>query len=79
MPFVKKHRYKRCWIFKSIDGVTHGSEEARERDLTRQAKLESFGVSFLRFYDGDVKENLQGVLTEIESWVRGHVGTGTSP
>jgi hypothetical protein len=27
-------------------------EEARERDLTRQARLESLGVSFLRFYDG---------------------------
>jgi very-short-patch-repair endonuclease len=38
-----------------IDGVTHGTEEAREKDLTRQARLESLGVSFLRFYDGDVK------------------------
>jgi len=58
-----------------IDGVTHGSEEAREKDLTRQAKLESIGVSFLRFYDGDVKDNLQGVLAEIENWVQGHAGT----
>ena len=58
-----------------IDGVTHGPDEAREKDLARQAKLESFGVSFLRFYDGDVKENLQGVLAEIENWVQGHVGT----
>jgi very-short-patch-repair endonuclease len=58
-----------------IDGFTHGTEEARERDLTRQAKLESLGVSFLRFYDGDVKENLQGVLAEIVSWVLRHGGT----
>jgi very-short-patch-repair endonuclease len=58
-----------------IDCVTHGTEEARERDLTRQARLESLGVSFLRFYDGEVKENLQGVLAEIESWVQGHTGT----
>jgi len=58
-----------------IDGITHGSEEARERDLTRQARLESLGVSFLRFYDGDVKENLQVVLAVIENWVHGHAGT----
>jgi very-short-patch-repair endonuclease len=49
-----------------IDGVTHGSEETREKDVARQASLESLGVSFLRFYDGDVKENLQGVLTETD-------------
>ena len=55
-----------------IDGATHGSEETREKDLTRQARLESLGVSFLRFYDGDVKENLQGVLAEIENWVHLH-------
>jgi very-short-patch-repair endonuclease len=55
-----------------IDGFTHGPDEAREKDLAQQAKLESFGVSFLRFYDGDVKENLEGVLIEIENWVRGH-------
>jgi very-short-patch-repair endonuclease len=58
-----------------IDGITHGSEGARDRDLTRQAKLESLGVSFLRFYDGDVKENLEGVLAEIESWVLRLAGT----
>ena len=58
-----------------IDGITHGSEEAREKDLTRQARLENLGVSFLRFYDGDVKENLQGVLAEIANWIRRHAGT----
>lgn len=55
-----------------IDGITHDTEEARAADLTRQAKLENLGLSFLRFYDLDVKENLPGVLARIENWVQGH-------
>ena len=39
-----------------IDGCTHN--EKSEEDQRRQAKLESLGVRFLRFYDFDVKKNI---------------------
>ena len=51
-----------------IDGESH-SERTRE-DHIRQEKLESLGLSFLRFYDSDVKKNLDGVLRAIEHWIR---------
>ncbi|MFC1714233.1 endonuclease domain-containing protein [Candidatus Poribacteria bacterium] len=50
-----------------IDGESH-SGRSRE-DHMRQRKLESLGLSFLRFYDSDVKENLNGVLLAIGEWI----------
>jgi len=50
-----------------IDGESH-SGHSRE-DTIRQRKLESLGLSFLRFYDSDVKRNLDGVLRAIGHWI----------
>ena len=52
-----------------IDGITHNSEEALKKDRARQARIESFGVSFLRFFDRDVRENLQGVVARTSNWI----------
>ena len=52
-----------------IDGITHDSKRAYEQDKRRQARIESFGVSFLRFYDHEVRENLTGVVKRIENWI----------
>jgi len=51
-----------------IDGISH--ENKNEEDDIRQTRLESIGVRFLRFYDSDVKGNMQGVVTAIEEWIR---------
>ena len=53
-----------------IDGCSHN--EKSEEDRIRQAKLESLGIRFLRFYDSDIKKNIQGVLWVIEDWIRKH-------
>ncbi len=50
-----------------IDGVSH--EERFEADKSRQEKLERMGFAFLRFYDLDVKKNIDGVLERIECWI----------
>jgi very-short-patch-repair endonuclease len=50
-----------------IDGESHN--EKLEEDILRQQKLESLGLSFLRFYDQDVKKNLSGVIKAIELWI----------
>ena len=50
-----------------IDGESH-SEKSKE-DQIRQRRLESLGLSFLRFYDSDVKKNLDGVLITIQNWI----------
>ncbi len=50
-----------------VDGITHVDKEAEDRD--RQRRLESLGVSFLRFLDSDVRTNTDGVVGAIEEWI----------
>jgi very-short-patch-repair endonuclease len=52
-----------------IDGSSHDGDEARQRDAVRQERLESLGVRFLRFADGDVRQNMGMVLGAIDHWV----------
>ena len=51
-----------------IDGDSH--DDKVSYDEVRQRRLESLGVRFLRFDDLDIKTNMEGVLSEIENWVR---------
>lgn len=51
-----------------IDGVTHDAKIGK--DATRQHVLEQLGVAFLRFSEGEVRNNLESVLREIEMWIR---------
>ena len=50
------------------DGWTHGF--TRERDEARQKRLESLGVRFLRFWDYEVKNDMDSVRGRIETWIR---------
>jgi len=52
-----------------IDGRYHNYEEILIKDDARQAKLESFGVRFLRFAEADVKDDLSNVLRAIEGMI----------
>jgi very-short-patch-repair endonuclease len=58
-----------------IDGYSHSSQEAYKKDRIRQTKLESLGLTFLRFDDKDVKQNLDQVIHVIESWIDSHTTT----
>ncbi len=55
-----------------IDGSSHELEGAYERDQERQQKLESLGISFLRFDDRMVKQNMKSVLLAIELWIEAY-------
>lgn len=52
-----------------LDGITHNDDAVHQKDLQRQRRIESFGVSFLRFYDHEVMQNVQGVVTNIRKWI----------
>jgi len=52
-----------------IDGESHNHPEVIENDKIRQQRLESLGISFLRFDDLDVKKNMFYVLKTIEDWI----------
>jgi very-short-patch-repair endonuclease len=47
-----------------VDGGQHADERA-EHDRVRTAYLEKQGLSVLRFWDGDVLNNVDGVLERI--------------
>ena len=52
-----------------VDGSSHDSAEACVYDARRQARLERMGISFLRFRNGRVLHDIEGVLREIEQWI----------
>jgi very-short-patch-repair endonuclease len=50
-----------------IDGSSHDNKQ--EVDAIRQTRLESLGLSFLRFDDREVKRNMTSVIKAIEEWI----------
>ena len=51
-----------------IDGESHYGKE--EKDKQRDVRLNSFGVTVLRFDDLEVRHNTEGVLQKIEKWIK---------
>lgn len=53
------------------DGATyHGSESARDRDITRQAVLERLGWTIFRVWSPDWFSNRQKVMADLDAWLR---------
>lgn len=50
-----------------IDGISHNNKS--EYDRIRQQKLESLGLSILRFYEWNVKKDIHAVVHVIEDWI----------
>ena len=50
-----------------VDGSNHGFRGVE--DLERQARLESLGVTFLRFSEEDVRRELPAVVEAIQYWL----------
>lgn len=48
-----------------IDCSSHQYDESFKDDMMRQQLIENYGVTFIRFLDSDVKNNLENVLKEI--------------
>ena len=53
-----------------IDGDIHLSSDVNANDLVRQQYLEQFGISFLRFSNEEILENIESVLDIIEGKLR---------
>ena len=52
-----------------VDGITHDSSEAIEKDIVRQKKLEEVGFSFLRFSSEEVLKDIIYVNNVIKNWI----------
>lgn len=53
-----------------VDGSSHDSDKVKVKDSNRQMRIEKLGISFLRFQDDDVINNLDGVVEEIRRWIQ---------
>jgi very-short-patch-repair endonuclease len=53
-----------------VDGDSHFSNESEPYDKVRRDFIESFGISFLRFTNKEIYENLGEVLAKIENCVQ---------
>jgi very-short-patch-repair endonuclease len=51
-----------------IDGESHKNKEGY--DNLRQKNVEKSGISFLRFYDDEIKKNMNGVLMAINEFIK---------
>jgi len=58
-----------------LDGDSHFIEDAVIRDKERQTIIESYGITFLRFTNREVYENVEGILKEVVKYIK----TKTSP
>ena len=53
-----------------IDGVSHDYDEDKYRkDIIRQKEIESLGIKFLRFSEGEIRNNMFGVRQTIAIWI----------
>lgn len=52
-----------------VDGRAHDGEIARGNDEVRQHEIESCGITFLRFSNAQVTENLENVVERIQERV----------
>jgi len=62
-----------------VDGSSHDSQNVKKLDVDRQTILENLGVSFIRFEDEDVINNLENVINEINNRIAESRNNQTSP
>jgi len=60
----------RLKLILEIDGDSHEGKE--EADKIRQEKLELLGLTVMRFWDWDVKSNIDGIVEYLREWIEAH-------
>ena len=50
-----------------LDGAGHLSPATKKKDINREDELTDLGYHIIRFYNNEIDENLDGVLTIIEN------------
>ncbi len=54
------------WLVIELDGYTHHLDEQSEKDIIREEKLRALGLRVIRFWDEEVFENVDCVLSQID-------------
>ena len=64
-PYVVDFECRKSLLIVEIDGHQHGCDEHRERDAIRDQALERREYKVLRFSNGEVSREIEGVMETI--------------
>jgi very-short-patch-repair endonuclease len=73
-PYIVDFECRRSQVIVEVDGHLHGSDENRRRDAVRDQELAKRGYKVLRFSNGEIGTNIDGVVEVIVAAL-----TDTSP
>jgi very-short-patch-repair endonuclease len=65
VPYIVDFECRRSRVIVEVDGHQHGTDENRRRDDARDKALTERGYRILRFSNGDVDRELDGVMQAI--------------
>jgi very-short-patch-repair endonuclease len=68
-PYFADFAHHGLRLIVELDGAQHGFDEGLQRDATRTAYLEAAGYRVIRFWNHEIRENLDGVVETILSAV----------
>jgi very-short-patch-repair endonuclease len=69
-PFVLDFYSTNLKLAIEIDGESHFVKGGPERDAEREQWIRQYGITFLRFTNEDVRNNLDSVISKIASIVK---------
>jgi very-short-patch-repair endonuclease len=64
-PYVVDFECRQARLIVEVDGHQHGFEEHQQRDAERDKDLERRGYKVLRFSNGEVSREIEGVMEAI--------------
>jgi len=67
LNYIADFYCKRLSLVIEVDGDSHIGNE--NYDKIRQVEIEELGLTVLRFDDDYLRQNLNGVLLEVEEWI----------
>jgi len=70
LNYIADFMCKELMIIIELDGITHHSDNAIEKDEIKDEKLREIGFSVLRFSDDDVLNHLNMVVETIDSCIQ---------
>ena len=72
-PFYADFVCRELKIIIEIDGATHGTDDEIARDRARTCFVSAEGYRVYRAHNGDIYENIDGVLDGMLAFIRGEV------
>lgn len=69
LEYIADFMCKELLLVVEVDGVTHESDEAKEKDRVRDEKLKNSGFTTMRYKNWEVLERPDEVYFEIKLWV----------